>query len=57
MNTPKSKYVWVVTDPHAAGDSIIGVYGEGFTLEQLEQEYPPELFTVHQVRMEEIVTK
>ena len=53
----KTRYVWVVTDLHAERDSIIGVYGEGFTLEQLQQEYPPELFAVHQVRMEEIVTK
>ena len=56
MCTVKTKYVWVVTDLHAKRDSVIGVYGEGFTLEQLQQAYPPELFAVHQVRMEEIVT-
>ena len=57
MNTTKSKYVWVVTDLQAGGDCIVGVYGEGFTLEYLEQEYPPELFAINQARMEETVTK
>lgn len=57
MNTTKIKYVWVVTYLQADGDRINGVYGEGFTLEYLEQVYPPELFAIHQARMEEIVTK
>lgn len=57
MGTTKTKYVWVVTYLQADGDRIDGVYGEGFTLEYLEQVYPPELFAIHQARMKETVTK
>lgn len=57
MGTTKTKYVWVVTYLQADGDRIDGVYGEGFTLEYLEQVYPSELFAIHQARMKETVTK